>query len=75
MRMSLYPEFAGRLERVELKLAPPGDLVAGLVQLPMMAATERDSKFVANFDTECSWLRKAKMVWVARVAPADQAWL
>ena len=48
-------------------------LIAGLMQLPMMAAAERDRKLIADLETDSPWLGKAKMVGVRRLSTADQA--
>jgi len=40
--MGLLPKLLGNLKRSKIELLPPGHFIAGLVQLPMMAAAERD---------------------------------
>ena len=45
------PERFGNFERVDIEVLPPGDFIAGLMQLPMMAAAERHRKFIADFET------------------------
>ena len=52
---------------------PPGDFIAGLMELAVMAPAERYGEFVADFDSECARLLEAKMVRVARVATANEA--
>lgn len=42
------------------------------MQLPVMAATERDSELVADFQPNGSGLGKAKVVRIAGLAPADR---
>ncbi|MGB6288308.1 MAG: hypothetical protein WBG18_28425 [Xanthobacteraceae bacterium] len=41
----------------------------------VVAATERDRKFITDFAAECRGLRKAQMVSISRTSAADQAWL
>jgi hypothetical protein len=48
--MRLFPKPLGDLQRFEIELLPPSHFVAGLMQLPMMAAAERDSELVADFE-------------------------
>ena len=35
-----------------LRLLPPGDLIAGLMQLPMMTAAKGHGELVADFKTD-----------------------
>ena len=43
------------------------------MQLPMMAAAERDSELIADFKTQSARLREAQMVRVARMPTANKA--
>ena len=56
-------------------IAPPGNFIAGLVQLPMMTAAERHSEFVADFEAERSGLSKSQMMWIGRLPAANEAGL
>ena len=73
--MSLFPETSGDLQRFDLEVLPPGHLIAGLMQLPVMTAAERDSELVADFETQGAGLGKAKMMRIRRLTPADQTGL
>ena len=46
-----------------------------LVELSMMASTQRDSKFVADFKAQRSGLRKLQVMRIGWLSSADQAWL
>jgi hypothetical protein len=70
-----FPKTLGNLHCVDFQILPPGNLVAGLMQLPMMTAAERNSELVADFETERSGLGKPQVVWVRRLPAADQAGL
>ena len=69
----LLPKPLGDRERVDLEILPPGHLIAGLMQLPMMTAAERDGEFVADFEAEGSRLSKAQMMRIGWLPAADQA--
>jgi hypothetical protein len=45
------------------------------MQLPMVAAAERNSKFIADFQTKGPGLGEAQMMRIGRLASADKAWL
>src|SRR5262249_48136508 len=68
----LVPQGLGNFERVDLAIGPPDFLMRALVQLPVMAAAERDGELIADFEANAARLRKAQMVWIARLAAADQ---
>ena len=69
----LFPKLLGNLERVDLEVLPPCHFIAGLMQLPMMTAAERDGEFVANFEAEGSGLGEPQMMRIARLPAADEA--
>ena len=73
--MALFPKPLGDLNRVDIQVVPPGHFVASLVQLTMMAAAERNGELITDFKAQGPGLRKAEVMWVGRLAPADQAWL
>ena len=73
--MRLLPELPRDAQRVYSKFIPPDRFVSCLVQLPMMAAAERDRKLVAHLDAERARLCEAEMVGVTRLAPADDTGL
>ena len=53
----------GNWQGVDVEALPPGNLIAGLMQLPMMAAAERYGELIADFEAEGSWLGKPQ-VWL-----------
>ena len=54
----LFPKPLGNLQCIDFQVLPPGHLIAGLMQLPMMTAAERYRELVADFETQRSGLRK-----------------
>jgi hypothetical protein len=58
--MGLFPKLFGGFQRVDFESFPPRNLIAGLMQLPMMPAAERDREFITNFKTDGSRLCKAQ---------------
>ena len=52
---------------------PPRLLIASLMQLSMMPTAERHGELIADFETDRPWLRKAQMMRIGRLPPADQA--
>ncbi len=71
--MGLFPKTSGDLERFDLEILPPSHLIAGLMQLPMMTAAEGDGELVADLEADGSGLRKAQVMRIARLPPADEA--
>ena len=74
-RMRLSPQLFGDLERLDLSLVPPGDLVAGLMQLAMMATAEGNGELIADLETKGARLGEAEVMRVARLPAADQTGL
>ena len=68
----LFPKILGDLERVDIVILPPSDLVAGLMQLPVMTAPEGDGEFIANFHPESSGLGEPQVMRVGRLSCANQ---
>src|SRR6516164_11817310 len=71
----LPPELPGDLNGVDADRLPPGLLVAGAMDRPVMRAAERDGEFVARFAAERPWLQVAKMMWIGLFAAADETCL
>src|ERR1039458_8470237 len=71
--MCLFPELLGNLHGIEFQSLPPGNFIAGLMQLPMMSAAERYSKFVADFEAERSGLREPQVMRIGRLPAANDA--
>ena len=67
------PKAAGQGKGIDLEAFPPGNFIAGLMELPVMAPAERDGELVADFNPQCARLREAQMVRVARMATANKA--
>jgi len=63
--MRLFPKPLGDLQRFEVEVSPPGHLVAGLMQLPVMPAAERNGELVADFESNGSGLCKPQVMRVA----------
>src|SRR5450759_1981580 len=47
----LLPKPLGNRQGIDVEALPPGHLIAGLMQLPMMTAAEGDGELVADFET------------------------
>ena len=45
------------------------------MQLPVMASAKRHREFIADFQANAAQLCKSKMMRIARLSPADKAWL
>ena len=52
------PKLVCQDKRFDVKRLPPANFVAGLMELAMMSTAKRDGEFIANFHTQCAWLRK-----------------
>ena len=48
--MASFPKLLGDLKRVDIQVMPPGYFVAGLVQLTIMAAAERNCELIADLE-------------------------
>ena len=68
----LSPELPGDLDGVDAGRLPPGLLVAGAMDRPVMRAAERDGEFVARFAAESPRLQVAKMMRIGLFAAADE---
>ena len=73
--MAFFPKVPSGIERIDFERFPPRDLIASLMKLPMVAATERDGELIADLKTNGSWLSKAQMMGIGGLPPADQTWL
>jgi len=69
----LPPKLTCSFDKVDTGHLPPRTLISDTVNLTMMDATERDSEFIARLPAECPRLRIAKMMWIRRLAAADEA--
>src|SRR5215471_3489513 len=71
----LSPELTSDLNGVDAGRLPPGLLVAGAMDRPVMRAAERDGEFIARFAAERPWLQVAKMMRIGLFAAADETCL
>ena len=71
----LLPKPLGNLQGIDFQILPPGHLIAGLMQLPMMTAAERHGELVADFETQRSGLGKPQVMRIGRLPATDQAGL
>ena len=53
--------------------SPPCGFIAAVVNLAMMASTQRDRELVADFAAESAALGKAQMMGIRGLSAADQA--
>jgi hypothetical protein len=56
--MPLLPESSSDFQRIDLQVLPPGNLAAGLMELAMMATTERHGELVTDLEPDRPRLRK-----------------
>ena len=70
--MGLIPKAFGDVERLDVELLPPGDLIAGLMQLPVMTAAEGHGELVADFEADGSRLGKAQVMRVGWLPAANE---
>ena len=73
--MALLPKFSGDFQSVDLVLLPPGGLVASLMELAMMTATERYGELIADLHADGAGLGKAQVMRIRRLPATDEAWL
>ena len=66
---------SGDLQRFDVEVFPPGHFIAGLMQLPVMTAAERNGELVADFKADGSGLGKPQMMRVAGLPAADETGL
>ena len=71
--MALFPKPSGDVQRLDLPILPPGHLIAGLMQLPMMASAKGDGEFVADFHADGARLGEPQVMRVAGLSSTDQA--
>jgi hypothetical protein len=73
--MALLPKTASDLEGIDPQALPPRLLVASLMRLAMMPTAEWHGEFITDLKTDRPRLRKAQMVRIGRLPPADQTGL
>ena len=75
LRPALLPKPLRDLQRIDFEILPPGNFIAGLMQLPMMTTAKRDGKFVTYFEAQGSGLGKTQMVRIGWLTAADETGL
>ena len=70
--MRLLPKRLGDLQRLDVEPLPPGDFIAGLMQLPVMTAAERNGELVADLEADGSGLGKAQVMRIGWLPAADR---
>ena len=73
--MIFLPKACCDLQWIDIEGFPPIFLIAGLVQLSVMAPAQRHGELVTDFKTHCPRLRKAQMMRIGRLPSADETWL
>jgi hypothetical protein len=73
LRPAIVPKSLVDLQCINIKILPPRYFIASLMQLTVMAAAERHGKLIADLEAQGPGLRKAQMMRIGRLAPADQA--
>jgi hypothetical protein len=69
----LFPKLVCDRQGIDFQIFPPGQFIAGLMQLSMMASAEGYSELVADFKPEGSGLRKPQVMRVAGLPAAHEA--
>ena len=70
--MALLPKTVSCLESIDPQALPPRLLIASLMQLTMVPTAERHGELITHLETDRPWLRKAQMMRIGRLPPADQ---
>ena len=68
----MLPKTSSDLKSIDLQVLPPRLLVASLMHLPMVPTAERHGEFITDLKSDRPRLRKAQMVRIGRLPPADQ---
>ena len=71
--MGFLPKTSRNLEGIHPPTVPPGALIAGLVQLPMMAAAQRYREIITHLEANGSGLCKPQVMRIAGLPAADEA--
>jgi len=70
--MGFLPKTSGNLQGIYPLAFPPRALIAGLVQLPMMAAAQRHGEFIAHLEANGSGLGKPQVMRIGGLPAADE---
>ena len=73
--MSGGPQFVSNALWLDVELRPPAEFIAGAMQITVMGAAKRHRIFIADFETEASWLRKPEVMGVGWLTPANHTGL
>jgi hypothetical protein len=73
--MRANPQDAGDNSRINLSLSPPCGFIAAAVNFAMVPPTQRHRELVTNLAPESRRLRKAQVVSVCGVSPANKTGL
>ena len=71
--MIFLPKACCDLQCIDLEGFPPIFLIAGLMQLSVMTPAKRHGELITDFKTDRPRLRKAQMMWIGWLPPADEA--
>ena len=71
--MGFQPELARQADGLEICFGPPVRFLTGAVQFAMVCPAQWDREFVADLEAETAGLRKAQMMGIAGLAPANEA--
>jgi hypothetical protein len=70
--VGFLPKTSGNLQDINPLAFPPRALIAGLVQLPMMAAAQRHGEFIAHLEANGSGLGKPQVMRIGGLPAADE---
>ena len=71
--MGFQPELARQADGLEICFGLPVRFLTGAVQFAMVCPAQWDREFVADLEAETAGLRKAQMMGIAGLAPANEA--
>ena len=71
----MLPQPVRNSDRVDASRRPPCRLLAAPVEGAMVGAAQRHGELVADPAAQGPWLHEPEVMGVARLSPADQAWL
>ena len=73
LQPAFLPKPLGDWQRIDVDALPRRHFIAGLMQVPMVAAAERYGELIADFETQGPGLGKPQVMRIGRLAPANQA--
>src|SRR5215475_4744992 len=73
--MSLFPKILSNAKRIDLQVFPPSCFITCLMQLPVMATTERYGELIADLHPKRSGLGETQVMRIGGLTSADKTGL